>query len=104
MIKINNLSKTFTKKTVLHNLNLEIKDGSIFGLIGINGAGKSTLLRLLSGVLKADSGEILFDGINIFDNVIFQHCWQIIMLFTYNCPIIINQFIVDSDIRIKCSS
>lgn len=69
MIKINNLSKTFTKKTVLRNLNLEIKDGSIFGLIGINGAGKSTLLRLLSGVLKADSGEILFDGINIFDNV-----------------------------------
>lgn len=69
MIKINNLSKTFTKKTVLQNLNLEIKDGSIFGLIGINGAGKSTLLRLLSGVLKADSGEILFDGINIFDNV-----------------------------------
>lgn len=69
MIKINNLSKTFTKKTVLRNLNLEINDGSIFGLIGINGAGKSTLLRLLSGVLKADSGEILFDGINIFDNV-----------------------------------
>lgn len=69
MIKVNNLSKTFTKKTVLRNLNLEIKDGSIFGLIGINGAGKSTLLRLLSGVLKADSGEILFDGINIFDNV-----------------------------------
>ena len=50
MIEIKNLSKSFGKKLVLNNLNLTIKDNSIFGLIGINGAGKSTLLRILANV------------------------------------------------------
>ena len=62
MIKIDNLSKSFGKKQVLKNLNLTIKDNSIFGLIGINGAGKSTLLRLLSNVYDADEGYIYYDN------------------------------------------
>lgn len=62
MLKIENLSKSFGKKEVLKDLNLEIGDGSIFGLVGINGAGKSTLLRLISGVYRADGGQILLDG------------------------------------------
>lgn len=61
MIKITNLSKSFGTKQVLNNLNLTIKDNSIFGLIGINGAGKSTLLRLLSSVYDADEGDIYYD-------------------------------------------
>lgn len=50
MIQIKGLIKDFGKKRVLDNLNLQIKDNSIFGLIGINGAGKSTLLRILANV------------------------------------------------------
>ncbi len=62
MIEIKNLSKRFGKKEVLKNLNLTIKENTIFGLVGINGAGKSTLLRILSGIYHQDEGEILYDG------------------------------------------
>lgn len=62
MIEIKDLCKSFGTKQVLKNLNLTIKDNTVFGLIGINGAGKSTLLRLLSSVYDLDGGSILFDG------------------------------------------
>ena len=62
MIENKNLSKSFGKKLVLNNLNLTIKDNSIFGLIGINGAGKSTLLRILANVYDPDNGIVLYDG------------------------------------------
>lgn len=68
MININNLYKSYSDKLVLENVNLTINDGSILGLVGINGAGKSTLLRLLSGIFKPEVGEILFDGIDVYDN------------------------------------
>ena len=62
MIEIKNLCKSFGTKQVLNNLNLAIKDNTVFGLIGINGAGKSTLLRLISSVYDVDGGSIAFDG------------------------------------------
>ena len=68
MIKITNLNKSYGTYQALQNVGLEIKDGSVMGLIGINGAGKSTLLRLISGVYEADSGSILFDNISIKTN------------------------------------
>ena len=67
MIKITGLSHSLGKKTVLNNINLEIPDNTILGIVGINGAGKSTFLRLLSGVYVADEGEITFDGRNPTD-------------------------------------
>ncbi len=68
MIEIKSLNKSFSKNLVLQDLSLTIPDGKIFGLVGINGAGKSTLLRLLSGIYKADSGEILIDGQDVYEN------------------------------------
>ena len=62
MIEIKNLSHSLGGNKILENVNLEIPDGCIMGLVGINGAGKTTLLRLLSGVYKPDSGEILYNG------------------------------------------
>lgn len=62
MIEIKNLCKSFGTKQVLNNLNLTIKDNTVFGLIGINGVGKSTLLRLLSSVYDLDGGSIMFDN------------------------------------------
>lgn len=68
MIKIENLTKSFDGKVVIKDCNVEIKDGSINGLIGENGSGKSTLLRLIAGVLLPDAGTITLDGNVIFDN------------------------------------
>lgn len=68
MIKIENLNKSFGTKHVLNNLNLKIKDGEVFGLVGINGAGKSTLLRTICGVYKPELGKISIDDIDVFEN------------------------------------
>ena len=68
MIEIKNLTKRFGKSTALDSVSFTVGDGSIFGLVGSNGAGKSTLLRILSGVLKADGGEALVFGENVFEN------------------------------------
>ena len=67
MIHISHLTKTFCSASALSNVNLEIPDNAIFGLLGTNGAGKSTLLRILAGILNADSGEIFIDGEKLTD-------------------------------------
>lgn len=54
--------KPFIKKQVLFDLNLEIKRGECFGILGRNGSGKSTLLRVLSGIIKPDSGSLKVNG------------------------------------------
>lgn len=69
MIEIKNLTKRFGKSTALDSVSFTVGEGSIFGLVGSNGAGKSTLLRILSGVLKADGGEAVVCGENVFENV-----------------------------------
>ncbi len=62
MIKISNLSKKYGDDYALENINLEIKSGSIFGLLGANGAGKTTLISTLIGLNPYDSGEIIIDN------------------------------------------
>lgn len=62
ILKIENLSKSYDKNLVLKNINLEIEEGSIFGLIGPNGAGKSTLMKSILGLVKKDSGSISLYG------------------------------------------
>ncbi len=68
MIKIENITKSFGDKLAVNNISFEISDGVIYGLVGSNGAGKSTLLRLITGIYKGDSGKILVDGEEIYDN------------------------------------
>ena len=62
MIKISSITHSLGKKTVLRDIDLEICDNTILGIVGINGAGKSTLLRLLAGVYLPDEGLIRYDG------------------------------------------
>ena len=69
MIKTENLCKSFGDIKAANNVSLTITDNSIFGLAGTNGAGKSTLLRMLSGVLKQDSGKIAVDGSEVYENL-----------------------------------
>lgn len=64
MIKINNLTKKYKEKYAVNNLNLEIKSGELFSLLGTNGAGKTTTIKILSTLILPTSGEV---KINDFD-------------------------------------
>ena len=64
-LQITNLTKKFGEQTALNNINLSIKKNEIVGLLGPNGAGKSTLMKSITGVVKIDEGEILFNDKNI---------------------------------------
>lgn len=61
---INNLQKCFKEKKAVDNINLTLKNG-VYGLLGENGAGKTTLMRLITGLLKETTGEILYNKTNI---------------------------------------
>ncbi len=65
MIKIEGLQKSFGDLTVLENINLEIQDGEIYGLVGKSGAGKSTLLRCINGLEDYSVGSIEVDGVEV---------------------------------------
>ncbi|MDX8360519.1 ABC transporter ATP-binding protein [Cytobacillus sp. IB215316] len=68
MIQLNNVSKHFDGQKALNSVNLQINKGSIFGLLGSNGAGKTTLLKLLAGIYKQHSGEVLINDEQVFEN------------------------------------
>lgn len=71
MIEIANITKTYGKETLaVDDLSLTIHDGQIVGFIGPNGAGKTTTIKMLTGILKADSGKITINGYNINDDAI----------------------------------
>ncbi|MGO3731559.1 MAG: ABC transporter ATP-binding protein [Vagococcus sp.] len=64
VLDIKNLSKTIGKKTIIKNINFDIKEGEVFGLIGPNGAGKTTVIRSIVGLVSKTSGTILINGID----------------------------------------
>ncbi len=64
-LQIIDLTKNFGEQTALNNINLNIKKNEIVGLLGPNGAGKSTLMKSITGVLKIETGQILFQGKDI---------------------------------------
>lgn len=62
IISVRNLNKRYGKKIVLDNLNMNLKKGAIYGLVGKNGAGKTTLIRMILSLANIDSGEIELFG------------------------------------------
>ncbi|HEY1115803.1 MAG TPA: ATP-binding cassette domain-containing protein, partial [Chitinophagaceae bacterium] len=62
---IQNLSHRYTKDWAIRNINFEIADKGILGLLGSNGAGKSTTMNILCGVINQTEGEVFIDGINV---------------------------------------
>ena len=85
-IEVKNLIKTFGDRTVINNVSFKVQDGETLAIVGFSGSGKSTILKLICGLIKQDSGEIitsdgdiamvfqysaLFDSLNIADNISF---------------------------------
>ena len=68
MIKVNNVVKTFDGFRALDGLTMTAEQGSIYGLVGPNGAGKSTILRHIMGIYRPDSGSVLVDGDQVYEN------------------------------------
>ena len=62
VLSIRGMSKSFGRNRVLDHINLDVKRGTVMGLMGENGAGKSTLMNIINGSYQKDSGEIYMDG------------------------------------------
>ena len=67
-IETKNLTKKYGEHVVVNNLNLQIKEGELFSLLGINGAGKTTTIKMLTGLIPATSGEIIINNMDIQKN------------------------------------
>ncbi|MEC8834666.1 MAG: urea ABC transporter ATP-binding subunit UrtE [Pseudomonadota bacterium] len=65
MLKIDELNQSYGQSHTLWDVNLEVDDGACVSLIGRNGVGKTTLLECVMGLLKTDSGSIVFNGANL---------------------------------------
>ena len=68
MIQVKNLTKTFDDFTAVRGFNMNVVEGSIYGLVGVNGSGKTTVIKHLAGVLPPEEGEIFINGALIYDN------------------------------------
>lgn len=62
ILETKNLCKTFKEQKVVQDISLSVRRNSIYGLLGPNGAGKSTTLKMITGMLRPSSGEILFEN------------------------------------------
>lgn len=65
MITVSNITKSFGSLQVLKGIDLHIEKGKVVSIVGPSGAGKTTLLQIMGTLDKADSGEVVIDGINV---------------------------------------
>ncbi len=73
ILEINNVSKTFGKKTILNGITFSVNEGEIFGFLGPNGSGKTTTIKMILGLLRVDDGQIIVCGRNVvtdFENAV----------------------------------
>ena len=66
MLQMQNVTKSFGGREILHGMNLSVERGIIYGLLGVNGAGKSTAFKVVTGLLRPTEGEITFSGTSVF--------------------------------------
>ena len=68
MLKLQNVTKTFEGFRALEDLTMHVPKGVVYGLVGPNGAGKSTAIRHMTGVYRPDKGEVLVEGVPVYEN------------------------------------
>jgi len=123
MIQLSNVSFRYMKKPILQDVSFSIPVGQIIGLVGENGSGKSTLLKVLAGLLRPTSGEVLLDGtpvtrrsadeiaylpdIDLFFDFytgeqLFQHYASQFEDFSYDKACIVAEFLqVDKNVKLR---
>ncbi|KPK25567.1 MAG: ABC transporter ATP-binding protein [Nitrospira bacterium SG8_3] len=74
LLKSHRLSKSFGKVRAVHNLDLDVNRGEVFGIIGPNGAGKTTLFNLITSEIRPDEGEVIFDGKDVTHDPTYKKC------------------------------
>ena len=67
ILKVQNVNKRFGGLKALHEVNLEVEEGTVHAIIGPNGAGKSTLLNCFVGRLDPDTGSVMFNGTSLLN-------------------------------------
>ena len=72
IVTLKKISLSFRKRQILDNINFEVNQGQILGLLGPNGVGKSTIFNLITGLIKPAYGSILFNGINVTNYPIYE--------------------------------
>lgn len=70
MIEVKNLTKTFGDFVAVDDISFKVNDGEIIGFIGANGAGKSTTIKMMTGIIKPNKGDVLFNNYSIVDEPI----------------------------------
>jgi len=72
IVLLKKISVSFGKRQILDNINFEVNQGQILGLLGPNGVGKSTIFNLITGLIKPAYGSILFNGVNVTNYPIYE--------------------------------
>lgn len=89
MVCIENVSKEFRKNTVLEQINLEMKNGKIYGLVGRNGSGKTVLIKMIAGLCEPSEGEIFIDG-EKRKKALLQNLWDWYVIVLDLCQCILH--------------
>ncbi|MBP3547359.1 MAG: ATP-binding cassette domain-containing protein [Alistipes sp.] len=72
ILKVENVTKSYTGHKALDDVSLEVPRGAVYGLLGPNGAGKTTLIRVINRITLADSGRVLLDGKPLTESDVFH--------------------------------
>ena len=67
MLEIQKLNKSYRRRKIIDNLNLTVYKGDIYGFLGANGEGKTTTIRMITSLIKADSGDIIINGKSVIN-------------------------------------
>jgi len=99
VLKTENLKKSYSGKTVVNEININLKKGEIVGLLGPNGAGKTTTFYMITGMIRPSSGKIFFDDNNITNAPMYQRARMGIGYLAQE-PSIFAKLTVENNLRI----
>ena len=99
VLKTENLKKSYSGKTVVNEININLKKGEIVGLLGPNGAGKTTTFYMITGMIRPSSGKIFFDDNNITSTPMYQRARMGIGYLAQE-PSIFAKLTVENNLRI----